>query len=298
MVVGEAEVTSETQIEVMVLDQASDDGEEDEYQLNKTLTPIKNEEPQMSEGDEALTEADEGLEKLEGDYTKRSGTYRKSKPSLTPVPVVETVPQTPEREHQLESADTADEVMTGDYTRRSGTFRKEKPSLAVTTPQSDVVDVTATPAQPIATASEEGGGVLQIEPFSNVVDESAAQKSGASSPDELFEGGGLTGLKRSTTFRKEKPTLEVSPILQADFRQFEQEEDSSIQVPTLSLTLPSPKAKSPTADQADYYPDSDDSDSVEESYLLVDDVGGGGVKRSGTFTKDRPANTLFGDDYF
>ena len=247
---------------------------------------------------------------MTGDYTRRSGTFRKEKSSLSPVPAI--VAEV-EGGQQLEGVD--DPVMVGDYTRRSGTFRKEKPSLPTATINIDVPDTrncsttAETNTTDLGADDTRSGSALQLE--SVVVGDGSLEAELTTNQE--------SGLKRSSTFRKEKPTLEVSPIRRdsdtasqhsdqdRDFdtefgdvtrrpRSTEPPTQSSIPIPAVSLTLP-PN----TVPLVAYTADSDDDSSVEESYLLVDDdpgsLGGRGVRRSGTFTKERP-NTLFGDDYF
>ena len=251
-------------------------------------------------------------------FVRRGATYRKTRSSLSPVVNLEGG-------QQLEEAATDDDpVMPGDYTRRSGTFRKEKPSLSTTTIHIDIPDakISSTAAD---TNTTDIGGRSAVEDTRNV---SALQLESTIDYRDGDGDGNLevvlatdqeSGLKRSGTFRKEKPTLEVSPIVRRgsnasqhsdqdrnsdhDFqdvtrrtRSTEPATQSPIPIPTVSLTLP------PNSVPIVAYPDSDDDSSVEESYLLVDEdpasLIGRGVRRSGTFTKERPNSTLFGDDYF
>lgn len=281
--------------------------------LNKTLTPTKSEEGFGTENKTTLMET---LEPVEGDYTRRSGTFRKSKPSLSPVPVVEG-------EHQLEVApdESIDEGSAGHYTRRSGTFRKEKPSLVVT----QHVDVTAGEVDQaqgcVADTAEDNTGFtssanisLQVEPPLMAVEEPDQYDSDTHNSDELATQKEGTGLKRSSTFKKEKPTLEVSPIVRMDERINREKRSNSDQPVDIdymytdktsasdsrkrSLTLMVPGPHAHVA-----YPDSD-SDSVEESYLLVDSTSDGATsgserRQSGTFPKERPiVDSPFGDEYF
>jgi hypothetical protein len=291
-----------------------DDEEED--QLNKTLTPTKEETMQIEDLENQPLIKVESLEPApEGDYVKRSGTFRKSKPSLTPVPAA--VVGAEGGGHQLEAGSADEAGMSGDYTRRSGTFRKEKPFLSTTAPQIDM----ATDSIAMETDTVDAGdpvkdernvSPLQIEP---PIDAREDSEAGPNSPEELPVDQEESGLRRSTTFRKEKPTLEVSPIVrrEVDSPQSGEHRDhldndllyrthsaeppaqgTLVVVPTLSLTLP------PHTDPAGVYPEESGSEgSGEESWLLVDSLGGGrGVQRSGTFTKERPEHSLFGDDYF
>lgn len=278
--------------------------------LNKTLTE---EEFGSTENTTTLMET---LEPVEGDYTQRSGTFRKSKPSLSPVPVVES-------EHQLEAApdESIDEQSAGHYTRRSGTFRKKKPLLVVT----QHVDVTAGEADQakghVADAAEDNTEfnsstniILQIEPPLRAVEQSDQYDSDTNNSDELATQKEGTGLKRSSTFKKEKPTLEVSPIVRMDERINRDKRSNSDQPVDIdymftnktsaadsrksSLTLMVPGPHTHVA-----YPDSD-SDSVEESYFLVDSTSDGATsgserRQSGAFSKERPiVDSPFGDEYF
>ena len=286
--------------------------------LNKTLTPTKDDNLLLTERTESqpLIEVDRSETPDKSFVRRRGATYRKSRSSLSPVPV------DMEGGQQLEGVGTEDEPsMAGDYTRRSGTFRKEKPSLPSTTILIDSPEANMD-TNTIETGLAETGrpaaedtrsrSALQLESPINYYME------GDSLEPELTNNEG-SGVKRSNTFRKEKPMLQVSPIVRRDSdsdqqsdqnqnRDSDHELEDEIRqtstepptqtptaIPTVSLTLP------PNSAPVVAYPESDD-DSVEDSYLLVDDDhpashGGGGVRRRGTFTKERP-NTLFGDDYF
>ena len=311
--------------------QIEEEAIDEEDILNKTLTPSKMEVATERADNQPSIEV-ERSESPQREHVRRSGTYLKSRSSLSPSPVVVVEPEggrqleTPTAGgHQLETPTASDgeDVMTGDYTRRSGTFRKEKPSLPTKAPQIEATDVGVA-ARPTDTNAvhtkdmsedESVGSSLQMEPTISSREDEAVLHS----PEEQASSQ-ESGIKRSTTFRKEKPTLEVSPIVRgsnsshSDREGDADEEDvlpyrtrstepptqSPIVIPTVSLTLPSDSSAPVAVGILAVYPDSDDS-SVEESYLLVDNnlaTGGRGVKRSGTFTKERPEHTLFGDDYF
>ena len=310
-----------------ILDQSTGEkregeGEEGEGdQLNKTLTPVKDEIHVCDIEDQQLIESDHLEKPLEGDYIKRSGTYRKNKPSLVPVHVVES----PEGGHQLEPVTTTtDKPMMGDYIHRSGTYRKAKPTLTITTSQSDINITDDARSDPVVVTTAnilDTGDLLQNDRESGLQIESPSQEDdGEQSMEGSVESGeellpSSAGLRRSSTFKKEKPTLEVSPIIQRNSNrqtknEQEKEGDSSvISLPTLSLTVPQQPpplttigdSLTSTHHQAQYLEDCDDSSSAGEgdSYLIVDDLTPTvGVKRSGTFTKEKPEHTLFGDDYF
>ena len=309
---------------------------DEEDLLNRTLTPTEEESPYDNTENGKLIDV-ECLQPEEGDYTQRSGTYRKNKPSLSPA----VRPDAFEGEHQLET--NSDGTPLGDYTRRSGTFRKEKPSL-VTTPQTSTTDLnddTSTLANNHSSDTEDElkddrmelrrDNTLHVEPLTIGAEEpdsyDVEEKSSEQDVDEGEHGEG-SGLRRSGTFRKEKPTLQVSPIVRTDrLKSPEYRNDSSqpensdypytskspkppnaenLVIPGVSLDLMVPESSSHTAASPAYvvYPESDSSDGVEESYVLVDGgaVGSGGnLKRSGTFTKkDRSVleQSPFGDEYF
>ena len=288
------------------------DGDSDkEDQLNITLTPTK--EKVVFDGGENTPFVEvESLDVPEGDYTNRSGTYRKSKPSLSPVPL-----------EQLETnPDSSELPMTGDYTKRSGTFRKERPTLAVTTHniKSDTDPETAEISADIPVPEDL---TVQVRPLASPTGPELRNSDGAMlcGTDELESHHETTGMKRSATFRKEKPTLEVSPMVQEenqtgngnehehvsmdmhanqmDFDRLYTTQNSETQ-PAMSLLASSLVVPS----QHEAHPESEDSDSVEETYLLVDSLTVSGVKRTGTFTKEKPTTefegggSLFGDDYF
>lgn len=287
--------------------------------LNLTLTPPKAEEEFGSaENEMTLMET---LEPVEGDYTRRSGTYRKNKPSLMPVPVVES-------EHQLETApdeavEESNAVTTGPYTRRSGTFRKEKPSLVVTQ-QADITAVEVDQAQGHVAEDDRGftsssNISLQIEPSLTTDEEPDLHNSETHHSDELVTHEEGTGLKRSSTFKKEKPTLQVSPILRMEQHHRENRSNSTQPVDFDYMYTNKPpgaaadsrKSSLPVSlmvpDPHTYvvYPDSDSTSDSVESYVLVDSTsdgaaGGGERKRGGTFSKEKPAleNSPFGDEYF
>ena len=303
----QVEVTANLLADLVLLEEG-----EVEEELNKTLTPTK-EETNRTENQPSV-EIERSGTPDDGDRA-RSGTYRKSRSSLSPAPA--TVD--PEGGHQLEEVGAG--VMAGDYTRRSGTFRKEKPSLPTSAPQ---IDTAGASAGSIAmetdtvdpTEESRTEGVLQMESLITPGDAEVV----TSSPEELTLNQD-SGLKRSTTFRKEKPTLEVSPIVRgSNSRQSSQHSDqdrdtdeedvlphrtrstepptqSPVVIPTVSLTLPPNSSAPVSSNEAE-----SDDDSSEETYLLVDgdpaSLEGRGVRRSGTFTKERPQDSLFGDDYF
>ena len=275
------------------------DVEEEEEKLNKTLTPSKEDPSEVRPSIEINS-----LEPPVGHYTNRSGTFRKSKPSLSPVPVVQGPPDG--SQHQAE-ANSGDTVMTGDYTQRSGTFRKTKPSLSSTTPQVDVRTVDT--GNPLQDSTGGDTTLALLEPLNSTEpDVHVDVMLDSVSDDELLE---VCGLKRSGTFRKEKPVLEVAPIVQGDRQMTDiakQPEDFDYPYATKNPDMPPETtvlASLTISSQQVVYTESDDgSDSVEESYLLVDGMGasGGELKRSSTFTKQRPMvqveQSVFGDDYF
>jgi hypothetical protein len=329
-----AELTSDKPDYQQPSEQA-DDIIDEEDQLNRTLTPTEEDSPYGNAENGPLIDV-ESLQPEEGDYIQRTGTYRKSKPSLSP----DVRPGMIENEHQLE---TNSAELTGDYTRRSGTFRKEKPSL-LTTPQTSITDVngaTSTAANnQVVVHSADTGEQLEddtvdlrrdnsplVEPLTVDTEEPDLHNVEVKSSEQKHEHSEGSGLKRSGTFRKEKPTLEVSPIVRTDrLRSPEYRNDASQPegsdysytskspilpytespvMPAVSLTVPEPLISPYSTPSPAYvvYPESDSSDSAEESYVLVDDAavsGGGDLKRSGTFTKERSVleHSPFGDEYF
>lgn len=291
-----------------------------EDQLSKTLTPPR-EGKLFSSTEGEMSMSVNCLKPLEGDYTQRSGTYRKNKSSLSPVVV------SLEGEHQLETTtDEYNAAPIGNYLRRSGTFRKKKPSL-VSTAQANVASVDAeTDAVHVTDTGDkdveyEDDIICQVEPLHSAVEEPDPYDDQVYSPDGLMNDNGEgSGLKRSTTFRKEKPTLQVSPIVRVDGHastdvnredlnqlvDFDNSYETKMPETQSSGTPASTSLAVPEVFHAHFvYPDSD-NDSVEESYLLVDSVdgstaeGSGELRRTETFTKEKPVLELspFGEDYF
>lgn len=278
-----------------VIGGAQNEDNDEEDKLNKTLTPTKEKEVFDGAEDRPFV-AVEGLEPPEGDYTSRSGTYRKSKPSLSPVPLIGVS----ESEQQLEmNLESGPPPMTGDYTKRSGTFRKERSTLPVTTHD---INCDTDPGAPMqVTSSLTQDLMLQTEPGANLT-EPDLQNSDLllRDTDELEGHHEASGVKRSATFRKEKPMLDAAPVVQVDnfhdsgANQMDFDPLYSNSSETTQPTMSVPTSSS----QHELHPESEDSDSVEETFLLVDSLTVGGVKRSQTFTKEKPSASLFGDDYF
>ena len=329
------ELTGETQDDCELSDRAVNVADAEVDPLDKTLTPTK--QGGVFAGGEAngCLLPPEALLPQEGDYTRRSGTYRKNKPSLSPVPIVTP----PEGGHHLElGSNEPDAPLTteaGDYLKRSGTFKKNKPVLNSTvtanialTTQSIDAETTEVDLAHTTDAGEEPVVEDRRTDDSNFNTNQETLSLGALEEPDLQDSDELmvtvdyeqeegitsgTGLKRSGTFRKEKPTLEVSPIIREDTHSStnsEEEDGAHQQQPedfeylysnrtpelrnplTASLTVPNPQSAHSESDR----------ESVEESYVMVDNepAGGGELKRSGTFTKERPAleHSPFGDDYF
>ena len=225
---------------------------------------------------------------VDGEYTQRSGTYRKSKPCLLPI-ATDPSPAA-DSEHQLESQD---EVDSGDYFRRSGTFRKKKPSLATSpnlTPEklcSLGSRMDSTESERVKGTAETDTGEVALVPSDQGIqggDQYSKMETlyAAGTEDttddgtgtgnvlvaELKETGGedqeleegRENLRRSGTFRKERPSL-------------------------------SPHGDTISRDKENLLdPSQLDEETTEEDRERRDNV-----RRSGTFKKKRPSLDLNAD---
>ena len=149
-----------------------------------------------------------------GDYLQRSGTYKKTRPSL----------EITAGEQQLEMP--ANDGEEEDYLKRSGTYRKKKPSLA-STPTASTTQQSGDHPRTLclSSLSQDYMATLQSSAEhltdSNDIDSTMVATSlvtlgadGVSVDEGEGEGEGLIRVRRSGTFRKERPTLASSPEIQ------------------------------------------------------------------------------------
>ena len=289
------------------------DAVDTEDQLDKTLTPTEEVAPSNVQQLGAI------LHRLpaeslapEGDYTQRSGTYRKSTPSVLSIPTAQ-----PASGQQLEY-DAGSE--SGDYLRRSGTFRKKKPSLASppnVTPEKQPPLGSSVGSVNVHSSNRSIDTAVWVHPTptdQRRLDFGEGTAPSAGSEDthtsvrsegcllESNTGNHESNLKRSSTFRKERSSLDASPIVSVEGSSQDEEESSNISPEDFahlySSKTPEPGDIShmaslsvPEAPQLIISSEESDNESVEETIVLVDGNIASGLKRSGTFTKERPTLT-------